>query len=1115
MAGHQAFADVLLASSVNGGGLFLVVDGSVERISPVDTTGVAVQPDGYIWARQAEGVAELRRVLGATVEPVALTHASLDLHDVVHHAGRLYVVATETNTLFELDATTFVEQRRWTLPGEPDAQHLNSVCVHEGRILVSRFGGFAEHRGYKGRTRGAGEVVDIETGEVVVRGLSQPHSLHSIDGRLWLCNSEAHAVHVYRDFVLEHEIAMGGYARGLAFGRDRFYVGISRSRNEAPESAADAAIVALDRDSLAPRGRVAFPANEVYDLVVAGGDPAELRRAGMQDTLLEVDAIRHTRNLVAMQRHEEHARTAGLVAGLQAELQAATAAIAAAEARADRADDDGLQLRDRLAEAAIWAELQARAIVDLQRHAGLVDADRQATQAVLGHAIDALRVIDRSRSWRWTRRLRPYASRRAVDLLPGRAAPGTDAGPRPTAPTLPTRAQVPILGLTFAEHAQPVVSIVVATQGRFAETLACLQSIQRAGDATPFDVILVEAGVPEADMDRFARVPGLRYITDTANLGPLRSVNAAAASARGTYLHLLETGTRVQPGWLDALVATFTLFHACGLAGSKRVGADGILQGAGGLVWSDGGHCDYGRGDDPAAPAHGVVREVDFASAASLLLPTALFAELGGFDARYPEAGHAAIDLAFRIREAGRAVYMQPASVVIHPGQPPRGTDAPARVDVGQAPGRELFRARWHAHLEREQLAPGEHLFLARDRAQLRRIVLVIDRFPPQPDRDAGSRAIWQLMRVLHLHGFTIKFWAQESGSAPGYAAALRQHGIELFDDAGTGPFEDWMQAHGRYIDHVVLSRPMVAERYLDPVRRHGDATVTFYGHDIHHRRIGRHAELDDDAVLRTQAAHLRQVEEALWGAVDLVLYPSDEETAEVQARLRSIGASAVAKTVPLYAFEGASPLAGPAAPVAQDRDLVLFVGGFGHLPNADAVLWFAREVWPMVAGRHPQLRLCLAGGDPPPEVTALAGPSVEVTGRLSEAALGERYRRARVAVAPLRFGAGLKGKVVEAMWHGIPCVTTSTGRQGLADAHALRVADDAVAMADAIGALALDAAAWQDASDAGRAYVADRFTVEAVWEVLSPTFDARPAAVDVRARRERLAGAAHATADG
>lgn len=1107
-ANGGAFPDGLLASCVNGGGVFVVADGVVEQVSPVDTTGIAIVPGGAFWARQAEGVAELRRLRGPHLESVVLMRESLDLHDVLVSHGRLYVVATELNTVFELDVETYAETRRWTLPGERDSQHVNSVCVHRGRILASRFGVFAGHRGYKGQTRRAGEVVDLETGEIVITGLSQPHSLRSIGGRLWLCNSEAHAVHAYRDFVLEVEIPVGGYARGLAFSDRRIYVGISRTRNDERSSVQGAQVASFDLAGLQGCGRVLLPVDEVYDLVTFGVSIDEVRQAGLAEALQEVREVRHARNLAASARVEAVER----VTSLENQLDALVAAVGDGERRIASLGLAFADAADRAAEGALWSARQQQAIDELQAQARMMDAAREASETRESRLLQAIRDVGTTRSWRWTRWLRGKNGRDITTLLLDHdGTAGTDAALL-APPRLPDRASLPILGLAFVEHADPLVSIVVASYGEFGQTLACLQSIQRAGDEATFEVILVEDASADRDMGRFAHVPGLQYIANPVNLGYLRSVNKAASTARGEYLHLLNNDTRVVPGWLDALLTTFARFDACGMVGPKLLYPDGTLQEAGGIVWSDGTACNYGRGDDPGNPAHAVVREVDYVSGAALLLRTRTFAELGGYDERYLPAYYEDTDLAFRVRDAGARVYVQPDAVVIHHEGLSHGTDPAHGIKRSQVTNRGVFLARWQRELADGQCAAGEHVFLARDRAQLARMVLVVDRYPPRTDRDAGSRAMWQLMRVLHQRGVKVKFWSDEPRSDPGYLAALRKHGIEVFDEATDGPFEEWISAHGCYFDHVILSRPLVARRYVDAVREHCGGGLIYYGHDIHHQRMRRQAALDAPGTLFVQAEQVRQVEEALWAEADLVLYPSSEETREVASYLRTIAADGIARTIPLFAFEGVAPAVEARGAAPAERDTLLFVGGFSHAPNTDAVVWFVDRVWPRLVARHPGLQLWLAGGDAGPDVLALASESVMVTGAISEPELLDAYRRARVAIAPLRFGAGLKGKVIEAMWRGVPCVTTTVGQQGLSEAGSLRIADEPEAMAEAISVLLDDDEAWWEASRSGQAYAAEHFSVDTVWHALAGLIEATEPPPTVAARLERMARARRRT---
>ena len=219
--------------------------------------------------------------------------------------------------------------------------------------------------------------------------------------------------------------------------------------------------------------------------------------------------------------------------------------------------------------------------------------------------------------------------------------------------------------LAFEQSSAPRVSIVIPTFGNVPYALACLESIARHLPRASLEVLLVEDGSGEALVERLGGVRGLRYVRNEANLGFLRSCNRAAGLARGEYLHLLNDDTEVTPGWLDALLDTFRL-PGCGIAGSKLLYPDGRLQEAGALVHADGREERIGRRDDPARDRYNRVREVDYCSAASLLVPRALFLELGGFDERYAPAYYEDVDLGLRVRAEGRKVYYQPRSVVVH-----------------------------------------------------------------------------------------------------------------------------------------------------------------------------------------------------------------------------------------------------------------------------------------------------------------------------------------------------------------------------------------------------------------------------------------------------------------
>jgi glycosyltransferase involved in cell wall biosynthesis len=228
----------------------------------------------------------------------------------------------------------------------------------------------------------------------------------------------------------------------------------------------------------------------------------------------------------------------------------------------------------------------------------------------------------------------------------------------------------------------------------------------------------------------------------------------------------------------------------------------------------------------------------------------------------------------------------------------------------------------------------------------------------------------------------------------------------------------------------------------------------------------------------------MEALERQVWRAVDVVLYPSEDEAEAVRALEPGVRAF----SVPAYAFPPPPP---PHAPPPASAGLI-FVAGFAHPPNVDAAGWLVRDILPLLRAERPDLTLALIGSNPTPEVRALAGPGIEVTGFVPDHELARRYAAARVAVCPLRFGAGVKLKVIEAMHHGVPLVTTPAGAQGLAGLDAVcDVRAEPDAFAAAVLRLLDDDAAWITRAAAQSAFVAARFSPAAVQAGLEQAFAA------------------------
>ncbi|WP_445100687.1 glycosyltransferase [Lysobacter sp. F60174L2] len=358
--------------------------------------------------------------------------------------------------------------------------------------------------------------------------------------------------------------------------------------------------------------------------------------------------------------------------------------------------------------------------------------------------------------------------------------------------------------------------------------------------------------------------------------------------------------------------------------------------------------------------------------------------------------------------------------------------------------------------------------------------VLVVDGAVPAPDRDSGSVRLHNLMRALVSAGYRVAFVPDEGGTGSANADQLRASGIHVPRLRGSRDTAAWVRRHRRSLSSAILCRHHTAGHWLAFVRALApQATIVFDTVDLHFLREGREAELHDDRRLRRRAESTRRRELGLVDQADTTWVVSSIE----RDLLLEIRPAADIRIVSNIIEEDT-----PGLPFEQRRDL-LFVGGLRHPPNHDAVEWLARDIYPLIREALPGVQLHLVGSPgTTPTTAASTDPDIRVHGHVPD--IAPYLDGCRLALAPLRFGAGVKGKVNLSLAHGQPVVATDCAVEGMHLRHGTEVlvASDAAAFAAEVVRLYGDSGLWQRLSANGRANVRRHFSPAVALEVASAT---------------------------
>ena len=388
----------------------------------------------------------------------------------------------------------------------------------------------------------------------------------------------------------------------------------------------------------------------------------------------------------------------------------------------------------------------------------------------------------------------------------------------------------------------PLVSIIIPVHNNINYTCSCISSILTAESSIFYEIIIAnDLSTDKTDFlikKYFKKYKNIHIYNNNKILNFLLNCNHAFKQAKGKYILFLNNDTKVHKQWLTFLLKLIENDKRIGMVGSKLIYPNGTLQEAGGIVWRNGECFNYGRGDIADMPEYNYVKEVDYISGTSIIIRRSIFEKIGGFDERYIPAYYEDTDLAFEIRKNGYKLIYQPKSIVEHYEGISNGKDIASGIKKYQEINKEKFKDKWKEELA-FQFESG-NIFMGRDRCFNKNRILVIDRFVPNFDKDAGGRCCFMYLNLFQEIGLQVTFLGDDLQKIEPYTTILQQKGIEVLygDRYNEDHLENWLKDNLKYFKFIYLQRPLITSKYIVKIKKYFSGKIFYFAHDLHYIRL-------------------------------------------------------------------------------------------------------------------------------------------------------------------------------------------------------------------------------------------------------------------------------------
>ncbi len=593
--------------------------------------------------------------------------------------------------------------------------------------------------------------------------------------------------------------------------------------------------------------------------------------------------------------------------------------------------------------------------------------------------------------------------------------------------------------ITFQKFNKIEVSIVIPVYGAIELLNQCLISLYRSG-LQNYEIICVDDCAPSNTPYDYDFYENIIIVKNDGNQGFSNTCNNGVKHAKGECVLLLNSDTIVTNRAIENALAKLKSDPTIGLVGSKLINIDGSVQEAGGVIWSDTRVENFMRGKSNRIPYVEFDRVSGYVSGAALFSTKKIWDELGGFDQKFTPAYYEDTDICVRARSKGYKVYYCHDSEIIHAEGGTNGTDVSTGIKSYQEKNKNKFSLLWKKYIEKTFSSYGD---IFGNMANGRKIVVFVDHYIPKQASDAGSKATIHLIDYFIEQDYFVIFWPDNLYPDDENRKVLAKKGVMVVYGAEfINKFGSFIRSFESRIEKIVLSRPHISIKYIPHIKGGLVGKTVYLGHDIHYERMNRETKIrfnrdymffvDNESVKET-----RRQEVLLWNLCAKVAYFTQRE-ADIVNRITGQEKAIV---IPLFkdrqkSFGRVKGLKGKSG--------FLFVGGFDHHPNKDGLLWLLSGL--EKHGRELLNKVTIVGSRIPDDLKKLlTAKEVVYYENVSNERLDQIYSTTALVVAPLRYGSGFKGKVLEAIERGIPVVTTSIGYEGFNLNEHIKPCDDII----------------------------------------------------------------------